>query len=88
MLQETALPQKLVCISKRIQGILTSVDKLPPTAQVAEQEGKYVARVLNAKANGKDYGPFKYQNRGMLACILETRLYWRYYRNYSVATKT
>lgn len=37
----------------------------PQTAQVANQEGKYVARILN----GKTTAPFKYNHMGMLAYV-------------------
>lgn len=40
---------------------------LPQTAQVAEQEGKYIAKLLNAHVNQVE--PFKFQNRGMLAYV-------------------
>jgi len=41
----------------------------PETAQVAQQEGKYLARALDALARGKDAGPFRYRHLGMLAYI-------------------
>ncbi len=42
---------------------------LPATAQVAQQEGRYLARELNAQAKGRTARPFKYRNLGMLAYI-------------------
>ncbi|MBI2431524.1 MAG: FAD-dependent oxidoreductase [Candidatus Hydrogenedentes bacterium] len=46
---------------------------LPPTAQVAQQEGKYLARAFNQRARGKTPGPFVYKHMGMLAYIGERR---------------
>ncbi|KAL6060343.1 Mitochondrial rotenone-insensitive NADH dehydrogenase (NDE2 external NADH dehydrogenase) [Balamuthia mandrillaris] len=42
---------------------------LPPTAQVAEQQGKYLAYALNEIAKGKQPRDFRYKHRGMLAYI-------------------
>jgi NADH:ubiquinone reductase (non-electrogenic) len=42
---------------------------LPATAQVAQQEGAYVARQLNSRARGKRARPFKYRHYGMLAYV-------------------
>ncbi|MBI4546671.1 MAG: FAD-dependent oxidoreductase [Ignavibacteriae bacterium] len=42
---------------------------LPATAQVAQQEGRYVARALNRLAKGKQLEPFRYKDWGMLAYI-------------------
>ena len=42
---------------------------LPETAQVAQQEGKYLAASLEALARGRDAGPFRYRHLGMLAYI-------------------
>lgn len=39
------------------------VNPLPPTAQAAEQQGKYVAKYLNAKAHGREMPPFRYEHR-------------------------
>ncbi len=44
---------------------------LPQTAQVAMQEGKYLAAVLKRKARGGEIEPFKFTNLGMLAYIGE-----------------
>lgn len=41
----------------------------PATAQVAQQEGKYIAHQLNRMAKGKPAEPFQYKNLGMLAYI-------------------
>ncbi len=42
---------------------------LPATAQVAQQEGRYLARALNAMAAGKTARPFEYRSLGMLAYV-------------------
>ena len=42
---------------------------LPETAQVAQQQGKYLARSLNAIARGVAPEPFRYRHLGMLAYI-------------------
>jgi NADH:ubiquinone reductase (non-electrogenic) len=39
------------------------------TAQVAQQEGRYMARQFNRMAKGKPREPFQYKNLGMLAYI-------------------
>eukprot|EP01097_Dermamoeba_algensis_P003664 TRINITY_DN251_c0_g1_i2.p1 TRINITY_DN251_c0_g1~~TRINITY_DN251_c0_g1_i2.p1 ORF type:complete len:284 (-),score=69.92 TRINITY_DN251_c0_g1_i2:864-1715(-) len=47
---------------------------LPPTAQVAEQEGKYIASLLNQMSkqpgsSADSFSPFHYRHRGMFAHI-------------------
>jgi len=42
---------------------------LPATSQVAQQQGKYLARSLNRVARGKAAAPFAYHHLGMLAYI-------------------
>ncbi len=42
---------------------------LPATSQVAQQQGKYLARALNRLASGKPVEPFRYKHLGMLAYI-------------------
>jgi NADH:quinone reductase (non-electrogenic) len=42
---------------------------LPGLAQVAMQEGKYVARLIRARLAGSSLPPFRYSDRGMLATI-------------------
>lgn len=42
---------------------------LPGVAQVAIQQGKYVARVITRQLQGKSISPFKYVDRGNLATI-------------------
>lgn len=42
---------------------------LPATAQVAQQQGDYVARSLNRLAAGREAEPFSYKHMGMLAYI-------------------
>ncbi len=46
---------------------------LPATSQVAQQEGYYLARSLNAVAKGRTAAPFIYHHRGMLAYIGSNR---------------
>ncbi len=41
----------------------------PATAQVAQQEGTYLAKALNRQARGRDVPPFRYRHYGMLAYI-------------------
>jgi NADH:ubiquinone reductase (non-electrogenic) len=43
--------------------------ELPATAQVAQQEGKYLGRMLRRKAQGRPVVPFRYRHYGMLAYI-------------------
>ncbi len=43
--------------------------EFPPTAQVAQQEGDYLARHLNRIAKGRSQKPFEYKHLGMLAYI-------------------
>lgn len=42
---------------------------LPPTAQVAQQEGEHVARSLNRLIRGEAEKPFAYRHKGMLAYV-------------------
>lgn len=42
---------------------------LPITAQLAQQQGKYLARALKRKSEGKSIEPFRFKNYGMLAYI-------------------
>lgn len=46
---------------------------LPQTAQLAMQEGKYLARALNREARGKDVEPFTFKNLGMLAYVGDSK---------------
>jgi NADH:ubiquinone reductase (non-electrogenic) len=46
---------------------------LPATSQVAQQEGRYLARTLNAEAKGKQSKKFVYNHYGMLAYIGSNR---------------
>ncbi|MGH2567756.1 MAG: FAD-dependent oxidoreductase [Bacteroidota bacterium] len=43
--------------------------QFPATAQVAQQEGSYLAEAMNRRARGKEAKPFKYRHYGMLAYI-------------------
>jgi len=42
---------------------------LPPTAQVAQQSGKHLAKELNRAVLGEPMRPFKYKHRGMMAYV-------------------
>jgi NADH:ubiquinone reductase (non-electrogenic) len=42
---------------------------LPATAQVAQQQGKYLGRALTLLAQGRPVQPFRYRNLGMLAYV-------------------
>jgi NADH dehydrogenase len=42
---------------------------LPGVAPVAKQQGRYVARLLKARAEGSDLPPFRYRDPGMMATI-------------------
>lgn len=42
---------------------------LPPTAQVAQQQGTHLAKILNAALDGKTGNSFKYKHRGMMAYV-------------------
>ncbi|GAA5988616.1 hypothetical protein JCM11641_005183 [Rhodosporidiobolus odoratus] len=45
-------------------------EKLPATAQVASQEARWLAKILNAQVKNRDPpGPFVYNNRGAMAYI-------------------
>ncbi len=46
---------------------------LPPTAQVAQQEGAYLAKVLNKLVRGDEPPAFKYKHKGMLAYVGSNR---------------
>lgn len=44
-------------------------DSLPATAQVAQQQGKHLAKVLREKIRGKTAPPFEFRSFGMLAYV-------------------
>ena len=46
---------------------------LPRTGQLAQQQGKYLARALNRSAKGRDVSRFSFHNMGMLAYIGDNR---------------
>ena len=46
---------------------------LPGVAQVALQQGRYMARVLAARQRGVDCAPFRYKNKGSMAVIGRNR---------------
>ncbi len=45
------------------------IHPLPATAQVAQQQGKYLAHILNRRLRRKEVKPFHYRDLGMLAYI-------------------
>ncbi len=45
----------------------------PPTAQVAQQQGAYLAKILNKLVRQREAEPFEYRHMGMLAYIGERR---------------
>jgi NADH dehydrogenase FAD-containing subunit len=46
---------------------------VPQTAQLAMQEGKYLAKALNRTARGKKVDPFRFNDLGMLAYVGDSR---------------
>ncbi len=44
-------------------------ENVPATAQVAQQEGKYLARILNERMKGRKPEPYHYEHLGMLAYV-------------------
>jgi NADH:ubiquinone reductase (non-electrogenic) len=42
---------------------------LPATAQVAQQQGRYLARALELRRRGRSPGPFRFRSSGMLAYV-------------------
>lgn len=44
-------------------------EAFPVTAQVAQRQGKYLGKMLNRLAKGRETKPFKYKDLGMLAYI-------------------
>jgi len=63
-------------------------DELPATAQVAQQEGEYLAKLLNARISGKKEKQFKYRHMGMLAYIGDRRALadTQYFKGYGFTT--
>jgi NADH:ubiquinone reductase (non-electrogenic) len=47
--------------------------ELPATSQVAQQQGKYLAKALTLRARNKPVSPFQYRHLGMLAYIGSNR---------------
>jgi NADH:quinone reductase (non-electrogenic) len=48
-------------------------EPLPGVAQVAMQEGRYVAGLIEDRINGREPAPFKYKDKGSLAVIGSTQ---------------
>lgn len=46
-----------------------SSEPLPATAQVAQQQGKYLAKALRTRAAGQEPAPFRFRALGMLAYV-------------------
>jgi NADH:ubiquinone reductase (H+-translocating) len=53
---------------------------LPGVAPVAKQEGRYVAKVIRARVQGRDMTPFRYRDPGALATIGRKRAVVQYRR--------
>jgi NADH:ubiquinone reductase (H+-translocating) len=53
----------------RVRGADGSITALPGLAPVAMQEGRYVARVISRRLEGKPTRPFHYRDKGNLATI-------------------
>jgi NADH:ubiquinone reductase (non-electrogenic) len=47
--------------------------EFPATSQVAQQEGKYLAKILEASLTGRSIAPFQYHHFGMLAYVGSNR---------------
>ena len=47
--------------------------ELPATSQVAQQEGRYLAKILESTRSGKSIQPFRYHHYGMLAYVGSNR---------------
>jgi NADH dehydrogenase len=54
-----------------VGDMVTTVDRLPGVAQVAMQQGKYVGKLIAARARGDETtpAPFKYFDKGSMATI-------------------
>ena len=50
-------------------GDMMSLHGLPGVAQVAMQQGKYAAKVIAARAAGRDRPPFHYVDKGSMATV-------------------
>jgi NADH dehydrogenase len=53
----------------RVRGADGEPVVLPGVAPVAMQQGRYAAKVVRARLQGRDAGPFKYRDKGNLATI-------------------
>jgi NADH:ubiquinone reductase (H+-translocating) len=53
----------------RVRGIDGEPIVLPGVAPVAMQQGRHAAKVVRARLQGRDAGPFKYRDKGNLATI-------------------
>jgi NADH:ubiquinone reductase (H+-translocating) len=51
---------------------------LPGVAPVAQQQGKYLARIIRGNIRGEPGKPFHYENRGQLATIGRSRAIMEY----------
>ena len=57
----------------RVRGDGGASGPLPGVAPVAMQEGRYAARVVRARLEGRSVGPFRYRDKGNLATIGRAR---------------
>jgi NADH dehydrogenase len=53
----------------RVRGAGGEIEPLPGVAPVAMQQGRYAARVVTARLEGRAHGPFHYRDKGNLATI-------------------
>jgi NADH:ubiquinone reductase (H+-translocating) len=52
-----------------VRGVDGTPEVLPGVAPVAMQQGRYAAKVVRARLNGRSTGPFQYRDKGNLATI-------------------
>jgi NADH:ubiquinone reductase (H+-translocating) len=57
----------------RVRGEDGTPQELPGVAPVAMQQGRYAARLVRARLEGRDIGPFRYRDKGNLATIGRAR---------------
>jgi NADH dehydrogenase len=57
----------------RVRAQDGSVQDLPGVAPVAMQQGRYAAKVVRARLEGRSSGPFRYRDKGNLATIGRAR---------------
>jgi NADH dehydrogenase len=53
----------------RVRNAEGEAEVLPGVAPVAMQQGRYAAKLVRGRLNGRDVGPFRYHDKGNLATI-------------------